>query len=299
MAKATSRKVEASGSESESEQPKSAKKGAVPKNAANNIDRDASEELEEKEENGDQGDDDEEDEEEYEIEAILDAKHGSFPNGRTGYLVKWKNYGEEHNSWVDENDAQGAKELIQEFWKNNSKKGAPARKSDAKPKPTPKPRKSVGRAATAEESEVEETAPPAKKRGRPSKASARSLSEEQEPDEEAPKKKSRKGPTAAKSASARRAVTRLEDSDEDEEERTYVDMKKWKDIATWEHLVEYIDTVERMEDGGLLVYFTLKHGKGFGKEPADVCKQKMPNLLIDFYQSNLRWKSSDENAMEE
>ena len=26
--------------------------------------------------------------------------------GRTGYLVKWKGYGEEHNSWVDEKDAE-------------------------------------------------------------------------------------------------------------------------------------------------------------------------------------------------
>lgn len=25
--------------------------------------------------------------------------------GRMGYLVKWKNYAEEHNSWVDERDA--------------------------------------------------------------------------------------------------------------------------------------------------------------------------------------------------
>jgi hypothetical protein len=70
------------------------------------------------------------DEEEYEIEGILDAKKGAFPQvmwslsrffachtvlgascylhilqGRTGYFVKWKGYGEEENSWVDEKDA--------------------------------------------------------------------------------------------------------------------------------------------------------------------------------------------------
>ncbi|KAI0687142.1 hypothetical protein C8T65DRAFT_712237 [Cerioporus squamosus] len=294
MAKATTRKVDASGSESESEHPKSAKRGAAVKN--NTKEHDASGEQEENGAGDD--DDDDEDEEEYEIEAILEAKNGSFPNGRTGYLVKWKGYGEEHNSWVDELDAQGAKELIEEFWKNNSKKAA-ARKSDAKPKPTPKPRKSTAR-ATTQESELEEVAPPpAKKRGRPSKASARSPSEEQEQEEEAPKKKPRKGTNAPKSASAKRAAARLEDSDQDEDERIYTDMSKWKDATSWEHLVECIDTVERTEDNELIVYFTLKHGKGHGKETTEVCKRKMPNLLIDFYQSNLRWKPSDENAMEE
>lgn len=72
-------------------------------------------------------DEEEEEEEEYEIEKILDAKKGQFSGvspfilcspvirdqsmcplatkGRMGYFVKWKGYGEEHNSWVDEHDA--------------------------------------------------------------------------------------------------------------------------------------------------------------------------------------------------
>ncbi len=78
MAKATTRKVDASGSESESELPKSSKKGVPSKNAK---EHDASDEQEENEENGD--DEDEEDGEEYEIEAILEARNGSFPEVRT------------------------------------------------------------------------------------------------------------------------------------------------------------------------------------------------------------------------
>ena len=35
------------------------------------------------------------------------------------------------------------------------------------------------------------------------------------------------------------------------------EMKKWKDLATGEHLVESIDTVERTDNNELLVYFTL------------------------------------------
>lgn len=65
-----------------------------------------------------------EEEEEYEVEAILDAKRGAVtkvslgittkkrnscvhPNlqGEWGYFVKWRGYGDEHNSWVDQKDA--------------------------------------------------------------------------------------------------------------------------------------------------------------------------------------------------
>ena len=85
MAKATTRQIDASGSESESELPKSVKKGTASKDAADNKERDASEEPEQNEQNGDADDDDDGDEEEYEIEAILDAKHGSFPNVRARF----------------------------------------------------------------------------------------------------------------------------------------------------------------------------------------------------------------------
>ncbi|KAM5534625.1 hypothetical protein V8D89_011637 [Ganoderma adspersum] len=279
MVKSVTKEVPAS--DSESEQPRSAKKSAsAVKNASNNKGH-----TEEGVAASGSGSGDE-DEEEYEIEIILDARPGAFEGERVGYLVKWKGYDEEHNSWVDEKDAEGARELIDEYWRKHGKKTG-GRKSDVKPKPAAKPRKS------AVKDDEEEEVPPAKKRGRPPKAQARP-SEEQDEDvemEDVPKKKPRK----STGRGGKRGAATTEDQDEEE----YTDMKKWKELSTWEHLVESIDTVERTDNNELLVYFTLKNGKGHGRETSDVCKHKIPFKLIEFYESNLRWKPTDENAMQE
>ncbi|KAI0653159.1 hypothetical protein C8Q70DRAFT_1038128 [Cubamyces menziesii] len=287
MAKVTS-KGDVSASESDNENPRSTRKqsNSTSKSASKDKGR-----VEDDDEGS--GDEDEEDDEEFEIEAILDAKHGTFPEGRIGYLVKWKGYSDDHNSWVDEKDAEGAKDLIAEFWRKH-KKGN--RKSDAKPKAPAKAAKSSVKDAESE-NEVEETAPPAKKRGRPSKAStARDASDEEEEDKSRKQKKPRKSTgSAAKSTGRRKSNADAMDEDED----TYADMRKLKDASSWEHLVERIDTVERTESGDLFVYFTLKNGKGHAREKSELCKKKMPFKLIEFYESNLRWKPTDEDAMEE
>lgn len=57
-------------------------------------------------------------ESEYEIEDILDHK---VVRKVRKYLVKWKDYSEEYNSWESENDIF-AKEAIENYWKKNSKK---------------------------------------------------------------------------------------------------------------------------------------------------------------------------------
>ncbi len=38
-------------------------------------------------------------EEEYEVEALLDSKKGVGRGGTTLYLVKWKGYGHDSNTW--------------------------------------------------------------------------------------------------------------------------------------------------------------------------------------------------------
>ncbi|ORX38261.1 hypothetical protein BD324DRAFT_620189 [Kockovaella imperatae] len=55
-------------------------------------------EGEEEQEEGD-GDEEEEEEGEYEVESIVDHK---MQNGKYIYLVSWKGYGPEHNTWEPE-----------------------------------------------------------------------------------------------------------------------------------------------------------------------------------------------------
>lgn len=55
-------------------------------------------------------------EEEYEVEQIL--AHRSVKKGRRSikeYLIKWKGYGPEENTWEPQNHLDGARELLQEY----------------------------------------------------------------------------------------------------------------------------------------------------------------------------------------
>ncbi|KAG6888478.1 hypothetical protein C0995_008051 [Termitomyces sp. Mi166 len=219
-------------------------------------------------EGGEEGN--EEEEEEYEIEEILDAKRGSFPNGRMGYFVKWKGYDESENSWVDEQDAghvshlsytvldaltvssRNAGSLIEEFWKKHPKK---ARKSLDTAKTPKKPRKSNAL------DDVDESASTAtKKRGRKSQGVKESISEDR-----ATKKAKKNGATTEPD----------EDSHPLEDEVVVGDMSAYMSVQSWEHLVDTIDTIERAQDGSLRVYFTLKNGDRI-VENSKLCSQRFP-----------------------
>ncbi|KAI0323571.1 hypothetical protein GY45DRAFT_1376228 [Cubamyces sp. BRFM 1775] len=259
--------------------------------------------------------DNKEDEEEYELEAILDVKHSTFlkaylrspstPKCQTGsnstnlkgcvsYLVKWKGYGEEHNSWVDEKDAEGARDLIAEFWKHH-KKGF--RKSDMKPKATPEPRKSSVKA----DSDIKSTTP-AKKQGRQSKSTPVCAASDEKDEEDAARKQKKPQKKPQKSAGGSSARTnnchKSNASAAYEDGEPYADLCKLKDISSWEHLLERINTIEHTENRDLFVYFSLKNGKGHTREKSDICK-KMPLKLLNFYERNLLWKPAHKNAMED
>ncbi|KAF8074716.1 hypothetical protein FPV67DRAFT_1574815 [Lyophyllum atratum] len=225
------------------------------------------------EEEGDEGSDDEP---EYEIEAILDAKRGSFPEGRIGYLVKWKGYGESENSWVDEQDAGNATVLIDEYWKTHTKK--PRKSTDTK---SPKrPRKSIA----SEEAPDTST----KKRGRKSLPAAASVTDDEDVKEVRTTKKVKKN-GAMKPESEERSHPM------DEEAVVLTDMAQYMNLPTWEHIVKTIDTIEKEADDSLSIYFRLNSGERI-KESSKLCAERFPQKLIKFYESNLRWRSASEHG---
>jgi len=226
--------------------------------------------------------DGEEDEEEYEIEAILDAKKGAFSQGRTGYFVKWKGYGEAENSWVDEKDAGNATDLIDEYWRKVKKEKQSGRKSLD---PKPKTRRKSAPTVREDTSEVSQ----AKKRGRPAAKANKELAES-EGDEAPVSKKSRK-------SNGLKAATKAQQDDR-EETPPVGNMERFMSIPSWDNMIDTVDTVERDGDE-LMVYFTLKKDKEHVATTSKVCHEKFPGKMLEFYESNLRWKTEDETAMME
>ncbi|KAF8159839.1 hypothetical protein B0H34DRAFT_782439 [Crassisporium funariophilum] len=234
------------------------------------------------EDDAESGEDDE-NASEYEIEEVLDAKKGYFPDGRMGYYVRWKGYGEADNSWVDELDAGNATALVEEFWRKNPNRKRVPRKSTEKKSPK-KPRKSV---ALDDSSDVGSTT---KKRGRKSVSQKVDSEDEMDVDdtEKRAPKKAKKSSTHASKAAKKNTES------PDMEEKVIQTMERYMGVGNWENLVKSVDTVERVNDK-LMVYFTLHTGESV-KEKSETCKERFPRKMIDFYEDNLRWRTVDEVA---
>jgi len=237
--------------------------------------------------------------------------------------VHWKGYPSSEDSWVNEPDAEGAMELINEFWKKHKKAGATrTRKSGGGGLPEITPaRKSASSAVDSEElAPVSKSSKAAKattpktpksstraKRPRVSGASDKMDVDEvedaqpEDEDEDAPPPPKRKAPNngrsrARTSTKSKLKVTKLEDS-----ELTGGSMhstqasQKYEHLDNWEEIVDQISTVERDSDNKLQIYW-ISTAKEECLTPAETFKHKAPILLINFYESNLRWRPNSTQA---
>ena len=54
---------------------------------------------------------------EYEVESILSHRFRGRRHPRASYLVAWKGYGPEHNSWEPEENVVNAPEAVADYWR--------------------------------------------------------------------------------------------------------------------------------------------------------------------------------------
>ncbi|KAE8235205.1 hypothetical protein A4X13_0g9578 [Tilletia indica] len=155
--------------------------------------------------------------EEYEIEQVLDCDYERFEQRKWAYLVSWKGYRPEDNSWVREDDAENASEMLEEFWAQNASK--------------------------------------------------------------------REAVEAAIAAKNAKASASKKQSKEDLAKR------RLAGVGEWDPLVETVETVERKENGELVVFLTFITGEQVAYQ-SEVCRTRCPQALIKFYERHLRFRDT-------
>ncbi len=53
---------------------------------------------------------------EYEVATILQHRYRGTRNRKASYLVAWKGYGPEHNTWEPEENLKNAPEVLADYW---------------------------------------------------------------------------------------------------------------------------------------------------------------------------------------
>lgn len=206
-------------------------------------------------------------EDEYEIDAILSHDSGRFKKDEVAYLVSWKGYGPEHNSWVREEDAENAKDMLSDYWKN-----APKLKTMTKSVGGGRAAKS-GKAAsrTSNASRKERSSSQALSQSRRSSVRATSTSMDT-----VLQQASRRERTALKALHKRPGFDSFEPTEDEEDnevlseaqlkrldpeeanrQRRRMDAKRYHRLGDWEQVVKQIETVEKDENGKLLVFCVL------------------------------------------
>ena len=150
---------------------------------------------------------------------------------------------------------RGAKELIAEYWDRQGKKKGEkgGRKSDTRPKSAT--RRPVAHSVESTPEPVQAT----KKRGR-DRQKARSGSGDEDVEEEEENTRSRKRGRKSNGVNRKASPSPASSSDRGSPMAELLEpsaIKKWRNLPSWERHVETIDTVEKTEEGVLLIYFRL------------------------------------------
>ncbi|TDL23999.1 hypothetical protein BD410DRAFT_786707 [Rickenella mellea] len=252
-------------------------------------------------------------EEEYEIEKIIDAKRGYFSQGQYGYLVKWKGYASNHNSWVSHEDAGNAQELIQTYWKEQKKKNT-AKQAETKPKGTPasSSAKKRGRTSMSQDKSkspvaAREPASTEKKRGRPAKgkgAKAAADESDEEPEEEdeeekrekkKPRKSTENGTSKATGKVGKKAKGGLSSLDNDADGDAIMDNGDAEALAEASAAGGDEDE-EVVKYGNMKIYMHLKSWEPL-VEAVDTVERTDDNDLVVYFTINTGERMREKSAL--
>lgn len=202
------------------------------------------------------------------------------------YFVSWVGYGDEHDSWVREEDAENAADMLAEYWKRQKR---PAKSILAISKTA---RQVWAQLDKNKELSQSQGGAGSKKRGRGSHAAGASGSVD--PSSSRGKSKSKRQRNADADAE--------DDSDDPDadvdltllssEEREVLLIKrarkKYERMADWEDVVDAVETVARTDQGRLVASVRFKDGAKF-KFETPIVNRRCPQKMLALYESRLRW----------
>ncbi|GAA5970062.1 hypothetical protein JCM21900_000273 [Sporobolomyces salmonicolor] len=228
----------------------------------------------------------EEEEPEYEVEAIM--KHKRDAQGVLKYFVQWVGFGREDDSWEPEENVAHLDEKLNEYWES-----VPESKRLQRYAPWSKKYKALQKALKGESAATPKSA--SKKRG----AAAIDDSDDEEVAVKNIKARAQgKKKVKAEAEKGEEEAAPVEDG-YDPEGREIVEWEPiYGDKQGWEDLVDKIDTVERDDEDGFKMYIVWKDNKG-AWVPNTIARERCPQKIIDFYESHLKFRTRDADAIDE
>lgn len=269
---------------------------------------------------GEEGDGSDVPEDEYEIEYIVDHFQESA-DGQISYFVKWKGYDNSENSWVYESDMGGAQEMIQEYWAKVPKKGI--KKMGTKAGGGKKGKRQSSLSASTPSRTVASSSSAAAAAAAAAGESRKRGRRETSINGDTPARKTRKSGVDLAPSRSPTPDDALIDVDNDptltrirsdptltEEERQLLEQqhlhavkldrlrKRYARIADWDPIVKRVEAVEKMSDNKLRVFVHFESGDRLAFESI-VAHHRCPLKLLQFYESNLRFKKRDDAVVDD